>query len=106
MLPVPRSAHHAPLLIVQCIATPIYQCISFRGRWALLYMTRRGATARVALLPSAAVPAGQEADDDAEEGHDGADEGVQDVADARDDGHDGCADGPEDGRDLNKKRAC
>ena len=48
-------------------------------------------------LAGAAVVAGEEADDDVEEGHDAVDDGHEDAADAVDDGHDGPTDGTEGG---------
>lgn len=48
----------------------------------------------------AAVAAGQECDDDAAEGDDARDDGLQDAADAANDGHDGVSYCPEKGRDL------
>lgn len=44
--------------------------------------------------------AGQEGDEDAEEGDDAVDDGVEDSTDAGDDGHDGVSDGAEEASDL------
>jgi hypothetical protein len=59
-------------------------------------------SARPAHAPttSAAVAAGDEADDDVEEGDDAADDGVEDVANTVHDGHYHAADRAEDGFDL------
>lgn len=57
-------------------------------------------TPRPPAAAAAAVPAGQEAHDDAAEGDDAADDGLQDAADAADDGHDAVANRGEGGPDL------
>jgi hypothetical protein len=69
----------------------------YHGRWVILDSTSpRGGGGATATL-TAAVAAGEEADEDAEEGNDSADDSVEDVANTGDDSHDGGANGPEDG---------
>ena len=56
--------------------------------------------ARAATTTAAAVAAGEEGDENAEEGDNGVDDGVEDVADATDDGHDTVTDGTEETRNA------
>ena len=54
-----------------------------------------GARSGASATAAAAVAASEEGDEDAEEGDNAVDEGVQNVADAGDDSHDGVTDGSE-----------